>query len=77
MLTMLPLIGHQREPRPITWDEQRRLLPLLPDHLARIALFDLNTGARDEVVCGSMWEWEIPIPEPRPYLQKAAKRSRT
>ena len=26
-------------------------------------LFDLNTGARDEVVCGLKWEWEIPIPE--------------
>lgn len=63
LLTMLPLIGHQREPRPITWDEQRRLLPLLPDHLARMVLFDLNTGARDEVVCGLKWEWEIPIPE--------------
>ena len=63
MLTMLPLIGHQREPRPITWEEQRRLLPLLPDHLARMALFDLNTGARDGVVCGLQWEWEIPIPE--------------
>lgn len=63
MLTMLPLIGHQREPRPITWAEQRRLLPLLPDHLERMVLFDLNTGARDEVVCGLKWEWEIPIPE--------------
>jgi integrase len=63
MLEMLPLIGHQREPRPITWSEQRKILPLLPDHLGRMVLFDLNTGARDEVVCGLKWEWEIPIPE--------------
>jgi integrase len=63
LLTMLPLVGHQREPRPITWAEQRRILPLLPDHLGRMVLFDLNTGARDEVVCGLKWEWEIPIPE--------------
>ena len=56
LITMLPLIGHQREPRPITWEEQRRLMQLLPDRLARMTLFDLNTGARDEVVCGLKWE---------------------
>lgn len=38
-------------------------MPLLPDHLAKMVLFDLNTGARDEVVCSLKWEWEIPIPE--------------
>jgi integrase len=63
LLTLLPLIGFQREPRPITWAEQRELMPRLPDHLARMVLFDLNTGARDDVVCGLKWEWEIPIPE--------------
>lgn len=83
LLTMLPLIGFQREPRPITWAEQRRLLPYLADHLAQMALFDLNTGARDEVVCGLKWEWEIFIPElgrsvfdvPRENV-KGRKRSR-
>lgn len=63
LITMLPLIGFQREPRPITWAEQRCIMPLLPDHLAKMVLFDLNTGARDEVVCSLKWEWEIPIPE--------------
>jgi len=63
LITMLPLIGFQREPRPITWGEQRRLLPLLPEHLAKMVLFDLNTGVRDEVVCSLRWEWEIPIAE--------------
>jgi integrase len=63
LITMLPLVGEQREPRPITWAEQRRLLPMLPDHLARMALFDLQTGARDGVVCGLRWEWEIPVTE--------------
>lgn len=62
-ITMLPLVGHQREPRPISWAEQRKLLPLLPDHLARMALFTLNTGVRDDVVCSLRWEWEIPVPE--------------
>ncbi len=63
LITMLPLVGFQREPRPITWAEQRRIMPLLPDHLAKMVLFDLNTGARDDVVCGLKWEWEISIPE--------------
>lgn len=63
LISMLPLIGFQREPRPITWAEQRRLLPHLADHLAKMVLFDLNTGARDDVVCGLKWEWEIYIPE--------------
>jgi integrase len=62
-LTMLPLVGHQREPRPISWGQQRALLPKLPDHLARMALFTLNTGVRDDVVCSLRWEWEIRIPE--------------
>lgn len=52
-----------RESRAITWAEQRRLLPHLADHLAKMALFDLNTRARDDVVCGLKWEWEIFIPE--------------
>jgi integrase len=83
LLTLLPLIGYQREPRPITWAEQRDLVPRLPDHLARMVLFDLNTGARDEVVCGLRWDWEIPVPElgisvfevPRESV-KGRKRSR-
>ena len=62
-ITMLPLVGYQREPRPISWAEQRKLLPLLPDHLARMALFTLNTGVRDDVVCSLRWEWEIFVPQ--------------
>jgi integrase len=62
-ITMLPLVGHQREPRPISWAEQRALLPKLPDHLARMALFTLNTGVRDDVVCSLRWEWEIKVPQ--------------
>ena len=62
-LTLLPLLGHQREPRPISWGEQRKLLPLLPDHLARMALFTLNTGVRDDVVCNLRWSWKIKVPE--------------
>jgi integrase len=62
-ITMLPLVGHQREPQPLSWGQQRALLPLLPDHLARMVLFDLNTGVRDDVVCNLRWDWEIEVPE--------------
>ena len=57
--------GDQREPRQLTWVQQRALLPLLPDHLARMALFDLQCGARDAVVSGLRWEWEVRLPEIR------------
>jgi len=60
-LTMLPLAGHQRDPRPITWQEQRRLLPALPAHLARMSLFILNCGVRESVVRNLRWEWELRI----------------
>ncbi|MBN9411374.1 MAG: tyrosine-type recombinase/integrase [Burkholderiales bacterium] len=62
-ITLLPLVGHQREPRPISWHQQRALLPKLPDHLARMSLFVLNTGVRDNVVCSLRWEWEIKVPQ--------------
>ncbi len=61
LLTMLPLNGYQRDPQPISWAEQRSLLALLPPHLARMALFTLNTGARDNVVVNLRWEWEIRV----------------
>jgi integrase len=80
---MLPLVGHQREPMPISWQQQRALLPLLPSHLARMSLFVLNTGVRDDVACSLKWEWEIRVPElgisvfevPRQNV-KGRKRSR-
>lgn len=62
-ITMLPLVGHQRDPSPISWATQRAMLPRLPTHLARMVLFTLNTGVRDNVVCSLRWEWEIQVPE--------------
>lgn len=53
----------RREPYPMTWDEQRLLMQELPDHLARMALFKVNTGTREKEVCYLQWDWEIPIPE--------------
>lgn len=58
LISMLPL-DDARKPRPISWAEQRKLLPELPAHLQRMSLFDLNTGVRDDVVCNLRWEWEV------------------
>lgn len=52
-----------RQPYPITWEEQNRLLPELPDHLARMALFAVNTGLRSSNIYGLRWSWERRIKE--------------
>src|SRR5687768_2401784 len=49
----------EREPVQLTWTGQRKLMPLLPAHLARMTLFDLNTGLRDEPLCNLRWDWEV------------------
>lgn len=54
-----------RQPYPISWSEQKQLLEPLPPHLQRMVLFALNTGARDDNICGLRWEWERPVPELR------------
>jgi integrase len=61
MITMLP--ENPRSPYPITWQEQDALFRRLPPHLARMALFTINTGLRDSNVCGLQWEWEVQVPE--------------
>jgi len=65
--TVPPLITMLREcprpPHPITWEEQDAIFRRLPDHLARMALFAVNTGLRDANLCGLQWPWETPIPE--------------
>lgn len=63
LIEMLDEDPTKRKPYPITWAEQAALFPRLPDHLARMALFSVNTGARDENVCGLRWDWERPVPE--------------
>jgi len=64
LITMLDL-QDARSPKPITWAQQRVLLPHLSDHSAQMALFVLNTGARDAAVCSLRWEWEVRSPELR------------
>lgn len=60
-ITMLP--ESPRSPYPITWEEQDRLFPLLPDHLGKMVLFAVNTGLRNRNVCRLQWSWEVPVPE--------------
>ena len=52
-----------RKPYPLSWDEQAWLFKRLPDHLAKMALFKVNTGCREQEVCSLRWEWEIEVPE--------------
>ncbi len=35
----------------------------LPDHLARMAIFKVNTGLREQEVCGLKWDYEVKVPE--------------
>ncbi len=41
----------KRPPYPLTWEEQTRLFRELPEHLAEMALFAVNTGCRDGEIC--------------------------
>lgn len=52
-----------RKPYPLSWDEQTRLFKELPQHLAQMALFKVNTGCREREVCHLRWDWEVPVPE--------------
>ena len=52
-----------RQPYPLSWEEQTRLFKELPDHLARMALYTVNTGCREQEVCSLHWEWEVERPE--------------
>jgi len=52
-----------RKPYPLSWDEQTRLFRELPDHLARMALYKVNTGCREREVCSLQWDWEVEVPE--------------
>lgn len=61
LLTMEP--ENRRPPYPMSWEEQDILLPELPEHLQTMTLFGLNTGLRDENICGLRWSWEVPVPE--------------
>jgi len=52
-----------RPPYPMSREEQAVFFRELPDHLARMALFKVNTGCREQEVCGLKWEYEVQVPE--------------
>lgn len=52
-----------RKPYPLSWEEQAQLFQELPPHLARMALFKVNTGCREQEVCRLQWQWEVLVPE--------------
>ncbi len=52
-----------RKPYPLSWEEQARLFKALPGHLARMCLFKVNTGCREQEVCRLRWAWEHRVPE--------------
>jgi integrase len=52
-----------RAPYPLSREEQVLLFQELPDHLARMALFKVNTGLREKEVCKLKWEYEVKVPE--------------
>ena len=63
LIEMLDETGQVRLPQPLSWAEQAKLMPILALHLQRPVLFALNTGARDDNVCGLKWQWEVKVPE--------------
>lgn len=63
LIEMLDETQQRRKPCPITWAQQAVLVPALASHLQKPVLFALNTGARDDNVCGLRWDWEVKVPE--------------
>ena len=61
LIQMLPTTD-ARKPYPLSWDEQRALFKALPDHLAIMCLFKVNTGCREQEVCRLRWDWEVEVP---------------
>jgi len=67
-LATAPLIQLESDPMarkayPLDWEEQQLLFSELAPHLQRMALFDVNTGLRDQELCSLQWSWEQRVPE--------------
>jgi integrase len=48
-------VKDSRSPYPLTQEEQSLLFQELPDYLARMALYKVNTGCRKQEVCRLHW----------------------
>ena len=86
-LTTAPLIQmqrhpHAREPYPLSMEEERLLISELAGHLSSMALFNVNTGLREQEVVKLRWNWEVKVPElstslfviPRDYVKNGLDR---
>jgi integrase len=73
---------NKRQPYPLSIEEQRLLFSELAGHLAKMALFKVNTGLREQEVVNLRWTWEVPVPEldrsvfvvPRAYVKNGLDR---
>lgn len=45
----------KKQPYPLSWNQQTALLNLLPEHYKALALFAVNTGAREQEYCKLSW----------------------
>ena len=54
---------NKRQPYPLWLEEERLLFSELEGHLARMALFKVNTGLREQEVVNLRWAWETKVPE--------------
>lgn len=52
----------KKMPYPLSWEEQACFFKELPEHLKKMALFAVNTGCREAVVCALRWDWEVEAP---------------
>ena len=50
-----------RRPYPLSWEEQDLLFGALPEFNRAMAVFKVNTGLRDQEVCGLRWSWELKV----------------
>jgi integrase len=54
---------NKRQPYPLSLEEERLLFSELEGHLARMALFKVNTGLREQEVVNLRWAWETKVPK--------------
>lgn len=61
-IKMLPVKDAARA-YPLSWNDERELFKRLPPHYQQPCLYGINTGLRQELICGLLWAWEHRVPE--------------